>query len=118
MSGNVMHLRFGQRHRNLSTLIVSAREPRKLETITSVTFNMMCDELCPPSDASRLPGKPAVSQFEQMSISIVVQSTQWKSGPTMSCWQLHPHQKNDTEALKKNHSLNALDTGVLDCRKE
>ena len=79
---------------------------------------MMCDELCPPSDESRLPGKPAVSQFEQMSISIVVQSTQWKRGPTMSCWQLHPGQKNDIEILKNHHSLEALDTGVLDYRKE
>jgi hypothetical protein len=78
----------------------------------------MCDELCPPSDVSRLPGKPAVSQFEQMSISIVVQSTQWKRGPTMSCWQLHLHQKNDTKVLRNHHSLKALDTGVLDYRKE
>ena len=36
----------------------------------------------------------------------------------MSCWQLHPHLRNDSEVIRKNHSLNALDTGVLDCRKE
>jgi hypothetical protein len=78
---------------------------------------MMWDEWCPPSDASRLPGKPAVSQFEQMSMSIVKQSTQRKRGPTMSCWQLHPHQKKDTEEPEENHPLEALDAGVLDYRK-
>jgi hypothetical protein len=117
VSGNVLHLGLCQRHGNLST----SNRQRTLVTETgegSITFNMMCDELCPPSDASRLPGKPAVSQFEQMSISIVVQSTQWNRGPTMSCWQLHPHQKDDTEVLGKGHSLEALDTGVLDYRKE
>jgi len=84
----------------------------------SITFNMICAELCPPPGASRLPGNPAVSQFEQMSISIVVQSTQWKSGPTMSCWQLHPHQKNDTEVLRKNTHLKHWTPGCLTIGKK
>jgi hypothetical protein len=36
----------------------------------------------------------------------------------MSCWQLHPHQKKDTDVLRNHHSLEALDTRVLDYRKE
>jgi hypothetical protein len=79
----------------------------------------MWEELCPPSGASRLPGKPAVSQFEQMSISIVKQSTQRKRAPTMSCWQLHPHQnKKDTEVHWEKHPLEALDPRVLDYQKD
>ena len=77
----------------------------------------MWDEWCPPSDASRLPGRPAVSQFEQMSMSIVKQSTQRKRAPTMSCWQLHPHQKKDTEVPGENHPLETLDAKVLDYPK-
>ena len=94
----LLHLLHAQRRWNLKTSTVSACETEtrrdkvaKMEIIVSVTFNIMWDELCPPSDASRLPGKPAVSQFEQMSISTVKQLTQWKRAPTMSCWQLHPH---------------------------
>lgn len=87
------------------------------EIIVSVTFNIMWDEWCPPSDASRLPGRPAVSQFEQMSMSIVKQSTQRKRAPTMSCWQLHPHQRKDTEVYGENHPLETLDARVLDYPK-
>ena len=68
-----------------------------------VTFNMMWVELCPPPDASRLPGKPAISQFEQMLMSIVKQLTQWKRAPTISCRQLHPHQKKDTKVPGSNY---------------
>lgn len=78
---------------------------------------MTWEELCPPSDASRFPGKPAVSQFEQMSMSIGVQSTQWKRGPTMSCLQLHPISEKDIEIFG-NYSLEASDVGVLEgCQK-
>lgn len=95
-----------------SSLVVSTCEraqPKKAHT-----FNMIWEELCPPSDASRLPGKPAVSQFEQMSMSIVVQSTQRKRAPTMSCWQLRSDQRKCIEASEKNHPLEALDPGVFE----
>lgn len=81
-------------------------------TEQNITFSMMWEELCPPLDASRLPGKPAVSQFEQMSISIVLQSTQRNRAPTISCLQLRLHQRKDTETSGENHPLEASDARV------
>ena len=72
------------------------------------------EESCPPSDASRLPGKPAVSQFEQMSMSIIVQSTQWKRAPTMSCRQLYLYQRKDIEVFERIYPLEASDAGVFE----
>ena len=51
------------------------------------TLIMICDELWPPSGASKLPGSPAASQFEHMSTES--QIAQWNRAPTMSIKQLY-----------------------------
>ena len=53
-----------------------------------ITFIIMCEETCPPSAESRLPGRPAASQLEQMSTFSHI--AQWKRAPTISCMQLEP----------------------------
>ncbi len=52
----------------------------------SQTLIMICDELWPSSEESRLPGKPADSQLEHMSMD--GHMAQWNRAPTMSCKQL------------------------------
>lgn len=57
-----------------------------------LTLIMICEESCPPSVVVvRLPGRPADSQFWQ--ISTDSQTAQWNLAPTMSSPQLqHPSQ--------------------------
>jgi hypothetical protein len=59
---------------------------RRLIKATTQTLIMMCCELWPPSDGSRLPGRPADSQLKHISMSS--QMAQWNRAPTMSCMQL------------------------------
>jgi len=47
---------------------------------------MICEDMCPPSEESKLPGSPADSQLEQMSTES--QIAQWNRAPTISCKQL------------------------------
>ena len=47
---------------------------------------MICEDMCPPSEESKLPGSPADSQLEQMSTES--QIAQWNRAPRMSCKQL------------------------------
>ena len=51
------------------------------------TLIRMCEELWPPSSESKLPGRPADSQLEQ--ISTESQMAQWNLAPTISSRQLY-----------------------------
>lgn len=50
------------------------------------TLIMICDESWPPSGDVRFPGRPADSQFEQMSTAS--HTAQWNRAPTISSMQL------------------------------
>ena len=54
---------------------------------TVFTLINICEEVCPPSAESKFPGRPADSQFAQMSTES--QIAQWKRAPTMSSRQLY-----------------------------
>ena len=57
--------------------------------MSSVTLIIMCVELCPSSVDSKLPGSPADSQLEQMSME--GHTAQWNRAPTISIKQLRTH---------------------------
>jgi sulfatase maturation enzyme AslB (radical SAM superfamily) len=73
------------------------------------TFIIICEDMCPPSEESKLPGSPADSQLEQMSIES--QIAQWNRAPSMSCKQLNFIRYCNHVAI--GHLLCTLDAGMF-----
>lgn len=67
---------------NLRRTLVMCSTLRKIRN----TLIIICEDMWPPSEESKLPGSPADSQLEQMSIE--TQIAQWNRAPRISCRQL------------------------------
>src|SRR6267154_5323385 len=71
---------------------------------------MICEDMCPPSEESKLPGSPADSQLEQ--ISTESQIAQWNRAPRISCKQLGL-VISYCDHVTMGHLLCALDAGMF-----
>ena len=72
------------------------------------TLIMIWEELWLSSEESRFPGRPADSQFEQ--ISTESQIAQWKRAPTMSSIQLKGKRRSSTYEYRQFHCYHLLST--------
>lgn len=83
---------------------------RRIERGEFPTLIMICEDMWPPSGESRLPGKPAASQFWQM--SMFSHWAQWNRAPMISCMQLRRGLDPDRVYGNYQDSLCAMDPYV------